>query len=162
MDSNHEKDLRIRILNHRLQKQEENKMAINSKLKDVILMLQDIMIDKGTSIYHQDLITTEKFKKANCYEKVKLAKLYKVCYKCLGRHKRGECRASNCICCGGSHNILLCYQWEEMENNRSQKTKNHQQKRDDEDKDWEGNPQKTVHKTPQQIPEVEDWLPWEK
>lgn len=42
-----------------------------------------------------------------------------LCFKCLGKHPRGECRLRNgCPTCGGPHNSFLCYKKERMNDKR--------------------------------------------
>lgn len=37
------------------------------------------------------------------------------CFKCLLKHKVGECKKNECPYCGGPHNVLLCYKKENRE-----------------------------------------------
>lgn len=54
----------------------------------------------------------------------------KICFKCLTKHERDECKFGDCLYCGGPHNLLLCLKREkdrksEKENPKSEKkTKN--------------------------------------
>lgn len=50
-----------------------------------------------------------KFLQFTAQQKTMISRAYGLCYKCLDRHKKGQCKSENCENCHKPHHKLLCY-----------------------------------------------------
>lgn len=62
--------------------------------------------------------TCEALKNECAKVRTAMIKSFGGCFKCLLKHKIGQCNKGNCPYCGGKHNLMLCYK---KENNEKEK-----------------------------------------
>lgn len=60
-------------------------------------------------------IHCNEFEAMNAKNKTEMLRKLKLCFKCLSKHPKGECREGECHFCGGPHHVILCYKRENKE-----------------------------------------------
>lgn len=56
------------------------------------------------------LANCSRFLNKNALDRTNILKKFNLCFKCFDKHKRGECKVSNCFICNRPHNALVCFQ----------------------------------------------------
>lgn len=86
---------------------------INNQIKVKFEFYLDVEINQNKCTFclqqNHNIQHCRDFLSSNEKSRTLIAERLKLCYKCLIRHRKNECKSNNCPNCKGPHNILLCY-----------------------------------------------------